>query len=131
MKTCKKLHQYDSTKKRCPECHRAHNKKSYETHKVQVRVTRHNYYTSHKNEFSLRSKQYVTENRDAIRAYRKNWSQSNLERIKSYLRLGVIDCSDAYIAQILNIPRNMLSEDTMVAKRAQLKLRRLIKELQK
>lgn len=122
MKTCKKgLHQYEPVKGSkigCPECRKAVYRKWRDDNKDKAR---------------LASREWARRNMHSIREWEKNNPEKCREIGLRHAKQQSATLSDVYVAhqirRALNIP--YVTPELIEAKRAQLKLKRLIKDMQK
>ena len=83
-----------------------------------------------------RNSAYYSTNYEKKREFAAKWYRLNIYKAKQYIRSYVLKMPDAYIAITIRKSNNQLkqakiSSEMIEAKRAELKLKRLIKELKK
>jgi len=109
-------------------------KKEYvKKNRDKVRKWMADYYIANKSKITKRSKDHYCSNIDAYRKTRAEYRDNNKDKIKEWNKKRTVDLADRYVVQLLfgntcNIPVKDIHKSLIQAKRAEIKLRRLIKE---
>ena len=110
---------------------REYSKRYREKHKERAKT----YYQAHREERKIYKKKYREDNREEIKIYSKKYVEDNRERLKNYRKRRVESMSDSYIraklaANTIAKPKDF-PQALVNSKRAELKLKRLIREKKK
>lgn len=81
----KKLHQYHSEKRQCPECQKQSAQNRREKNKEKDKEYRKNYYLKNKEYYRKHNKQWRSRHKNKRDKYTKNWKIENKPAVRAYL----------------------------------------------
>lgn len=112
---------------------RAHKKEVYLASKETIQASRKAFYTAHRERLVAVRARYRLKNRSKCLAFSKKWHDLNRDRRNNLSRLAYTKnpLSNSHVAHALGLRVSEAPVILIEAKRAHLKLKRLLKEMQK